>query len=120
ACVTCAERSVGATPAARFSVNEPGITEMRPGNYAYFDRTQVALGSASWADCALPVLARARHPPARDRVRLDSGSKTRTNDGARGFTSMPGHGAVLHDLAGSEPDPSLLVERLSEGHATGV
>ena len=31
---------------------------------------------------------------------------------------MPGHGAVLRDLAGSEPDPSLLVERLSEEHAT--
>jgi D-serine deaminase-like pyridoxal phosphate-dependent protein len=116
--VSCDEISVGATPTARFSVNEPGITEMRPGNYAYFDRTQVALGSASWADCALTVLARVVSRPARDRVILDSGSKTLTNDGARGFTSMPGHGAVLHDVAGSEPDPSLLVERLSEEHAT--
>ena len=116
--VSCDEISVGATPTARFSVNEPGITEMRPGNYAYFDRTQVALGSASWGDCALTVLARVVSRPARDRVILDSGSKTLTNDGARGFTSMPGHGAVLRDLAGSEPDPSLLVERLSEEHAT--
>jgi D-serine deaminase-like pyridoxal phosphate-dependent protein len=116
--VPCEEISVGATPTARFSVEELGITEMRPGNYAYFDRTQVALGSAGWGDCALTVLARVVSRPARDRVILDSGSKTLTNDGARGFTAMPGYGAVLRDIAGAEPDPSLLIERLSEEHAT--
>ena len=114
----CDEISVGATPTARFSVEQPGITEMRPGNYAYFDRTQVALGAAQWSDCALTVLARVVSRPARDRVILDSGSKTLTNDGARGFTPMPGYGAVLEDVAGAAPDPSLLVERLSEEHAT--
>jgi D-serine deaminase-like pyridoxal phosphate-dependent protein len=116
--VTCDEISVGATPTARFSVEERGITEMRPGNYAYFDRTQVALGAAAWTDCALTVLARVVSRPARDRVILDSGSKTLTNDGARGFTSMPGYGAILRDIAAGEPEPSLLVERLSEEHAT--
>ena len=34
-----------------------GVTELRPGNYVYFDRTQVALGAASLDDCALTVLA---------------------------------------------------------------
>ena len=34
-----------------------GVTELRPGNYVYFDRTQVALGAAALADCALTVLA---------------------------------------------------------------
>jgi D-serine deaminase-like pyridoxal phosphate-dependent protein len=37
------EISVGATPTVRHSVKERGVTELRPGNYAYFDRTQVAL-----------------------------------------------------------------------------
>jgi D-serine deaminase-like pyridoxal phosphate-dependent protein len=114
----CNEISVGATPTARFSVEQQGITEMRPGNYAYFDRTQVALGSAAWDDCALTVLARVVSRPARDRVILDSGSKTLTNDGARGFIGTPGYGAILRDISGAEPDPSLLVERLSEEHAT--
>ena len=36
---------------------QPGVTELRPGNYVYFDRTQVALGAASLDDCALTVLA---------------------------------------------------------------
>jgi D-serine deaminase-like pyridoxal phosphate-dependent protein len=116
--VPCPELSVGATPTARFSVKQEGVTELRPGNYAYYDRTQVALGAAAWEDCALTVLARVVSRPARDRVILDSGSKTLTNDGARGFINTPGHGAVLRDISAAEPDTSLLIERLSEEHAT--
>ena len=113
------EISVGATPTARFSLLEDGITEIRPGNYIYYDRTQVALGAASWDDCALTVLARVVTKPAPDRIILDSGSKTLTNDLARGITAMPGHGSVLAAIDGvQEPDDTLLVERLSEEHAT--
>jgi D-serine deaminase-like pyridoxal phosphate-dependent protein len=110
------EISVGATPTARFSVQQAGITEMRPGNYVYYDRTQVGLGSATWDDCALTVLARVVSTPAPDRVILDSGSKTLTNDLARGMSA--GYGAVCVDLDSRIPDDSLLVERLSEEHAT--
>ena len=116
--VPCPEISVGATPTARFSLQQEGITELRPGNYAYFDRTQVALGAAAWDDCALTVLARVVSRPAHDRVILDSGSKTLTNDGARGFINTPGYGAVLRGIDTADPDTSLLVERLSEEHAT--
>jgi D-serine deaminase-like pyridoxal phosphate-dependent protein len=116
--VRCEELSVGSTPTARFSAREKGLTEIRPGNYAYFDRTQVGVGAATWSDCALTVLARVVSRPAHDRIIFDSGSKTLTNDGAPGFTPFEGHGAVLKDVYGSEPDPSLIVERLSEEHAT--
>lgn len=116
--VRCDEISVGATPTARFSVRQDGITEIRPGNYAYFDRTQVSLGAATWDDCALTVLARVVSRPARDRIILDSGSKTLTNDGARGFLNTEGYGAVLRGVDTAEPDTSLLIERLSEEHAT--
>ncbi len=115
---TIEEISVGATPTARFSCALLDITEMRPGNYVYFDRTQVALGAASVEDCALTVLARVVSKPAADRIILDSGSKTLTNDGARGFTPQPGHGAVLEDLESHVADTSLVLERLSEEHAT--
>jgi D-serine deaminase-like pyridoxal phosphate-dependent protein len=90
---------------------------MRPGNYVYFDRTQVGLGAAAWEDCALTVLARVVSRPAADRVILDSGSKTLTNDLARGFTAMPGYGAVMKALHAAAPDERLVVERLSEEHA---
>ena len=110
--------SVGATPTARFSVNAPGLTELRPGNYIFFDRTQVALGAAAWGDCALTVLARVVTKHGADRLILDCGSKTLSNDQARGFESVPGYGAVLQSIDGDAPDESLLIERLSEEHAT--
>jgi D-serine deaminase-like pyridoxal phosphate-dependent protein len=105
------ELSAGATPTARFSLQQDGLTEYRAGNYVYFDRTQVELGAAALDDCALTVLSRVVSKPARDRVILDAGSKTLSSDGARGFRPTPGYGIVLDHA-------DLLVERLSEEHAT--
>jgi D-serine deaminase-like pyridoxal phosphate-dependent protein len=105
------ELSAGATPTARFSLQQAGLTEYRPGNFVYFDRTQVGLGAATLDDCALTVLTRVVSKPARDRVILDAGSKTLSSDGARGFQPAAGYGIVLeHD--------GLVIERLSEEHAT--
>ena len=111
--VECAEISVGSTPTARFSVKENGLTELRPGNYAYFDRTQVGLGAATFDDCALTVLARVvtTHP---GRLILDCGSKTLSSDLTRGAA---GHGVVLRSIDTAVPDESLVIERLSEEHA---
>jgi D-serine deaminase-like pyridoxal phosphate-dependent protein len=112
------EVSVGATPPIRYSLEQDGITEVRSGNYIYFDRTQVSLGAASWDDCALTVLARVVSKPAGDRVILDSGSKTLTNDLARGFSPSPGYGAVLQSITGEQKqNEDLIAERLSEEHA---
>jgi len=111
------EISVGATPSARFSLQQEGLTEIRPGNYIYYDRTQVGLGAADWTDCALTVLTRVVSTPASDRIILDSGSKTLTNDLARGFAAAPGYGVVFAGLDAQAPDAALIVERLSEEHA---
>lgn len=112
------EVSVGATPTARYSLQQEGLTELRPGNYIYYDRTQVALGAARWDDCALTVLARVVAKPSADRIILDSGSKTLTNDLARGFAPVPGYGAVLMSVEEVQsPDDDLVIERLSEEHA---
>jgi len=110
------EISVGATPTLRYSAQQPGVTELRPGNYVYFDRTQVALGAATLADCALTVLATVVSAPAADRIILDCGSKTLTNDLARGIAKAAGFGAVLRD--DGIADDTLNIERLSEEHAT--
>jgi len=118
------EVSAGATPPARLSMQQKAFTEYRPGNYVYFDRTQVALGAASHDDCALTVLATVVSKPDKHRIVLDSGSKTLTNDGARGFTPAPGHGTVLRLASGQglsgeyTIDHDLVIERLSEEHAT--
>jgi D-serine deaminase-like pyridoxal phosphate-dependent protein len=113
------EMSVGATPTLRFSAGQPGLTELRPGNYVYFDRTQVSLGAAALDDCALTVLATVvtKHD---GRLILDCGSKTLTNDQARGITPAGGYGAVLIEDRESPRriDETLVIERLSEEHAT--
>ena len=111
------EISVGATPTLRYSLEQQGITELRPGNYVYFDRTQRSLGAASLEDCAMTVLARVVSRPAVDRLVLDCGSKTLTTDPARGFGPTPGYGVVLGPDGGTI-DETLLIERLSEEHAT--
>lgn len=116
------EISVGATPTLRFSAGQQGVTELRPGNYVYFDRTQVALGAASLDDCALTVLATVVSKHA-GRIVLDCGSKTLTNDQARGIAPAAGYGAVLAGESDAldyarEIDETLTIERLSEEHAT--
>jgi D-serine deaminase-like pyridoxal phosphate-dependent protein len=115
--VTIDEISVGSTPTARFSLDQDGLTELRPGNYVYFDRTQVDLGAATLADCALTVIATVVSKPAPDRIILDCGSKTLSSDVARGAGSPTGYGTVFADLGGSRLDEDLLIERLSEEHA---
>src|SRR5205823_4303879 len=112
--ITLDEISVGATPTLRFSATQSGITELRPGNYVYFDRTQMTLGSASLEDCALTVLATVVSKPSADRMILDCGSKTLSSDLA---PHVPGYGVVL-TRDGSAVDDGLSIDRLSEEHAT--
>jgi D-serine deaminase-like pyridoxal phosphate-dependent protein len=109
------EISVGATPTARFSLDQPGLTELRPGNYVYFDRTQVTLGSARLEDCAMTVVATVVSKPAADRIILDCGSKTLTVD--PGKPGLSGFGLVFEGDQAIRIDDSLAIERLSEEHA---
>src|SRR5262245_46549623 len=110
------EISVGGTPLSRFIADQKGATEMRPGNYVFFDRMQVGLQSAALDDCALAVVSTVVSRPARDRVIFDAGSKTLTSDGARGFAAQPGHGLVYPSVNAALPDPSIVIERLNEEH----
>ena len=49
--------SVGSTPAASRARSLEGVDEIRPGNYALYDRTQAALGSCGIEDVAVTVAA---------------------------------------------------------------
>jgi D-serine deaminase-like pyridoxal phosphate-dependent protein len=64
------------------------------------------------------VLSRVVSRPAPDRLILDAGSKTLTTDVARGAGDVSGFGVVLESLESAQPDHGLLIERLSEEHAT--
>jgi len=49
--------STGSTPTMAHVERLDGVTEVRPGNYALYDYTQVALGACAASDCAATVLA---------------------------------------------------------------
>ena len=107
--LTCEVVSVGSTPTARYAGAVPGVTEFRPGNYVFYDRMQVALGSAQAEDCALTVLARVISRPDPRRVVVDAGSKTFALDrGAHGTDALAGFGEARAQ--------HLILERLSEEH----
>ena len=78
---------------------------MRPGNYVFYDATQVALGLVGEERCALSVAATvmARHG---DRTVLDCGSKTLSSDALR--PRPGGHGWIVGRRS--------RIEKLSEEH----
>lgn len=102
----CAEISVGSTPTAYAADACAGATEMRPGTYVFHDASSLRIGLVSEAECALTVLATVVGRPAPDRVILDAGSKTLTQDGSGGGRPM-GH-IVGH--------PDWTIARLTEEH----
>src|SRR5215211_7962390 len=107
--------SVGSTPTATHYDHLEGVDEARPGNYIFFDAFQATLGSCSFADCALTVLAAVVHrDPARRRVVLDAGAIALSKDrGPAEFDPACGFGRVL-DLEGK--DLGLRVESVSQEH----
>jgi D-serine deaminase-like pyridoxal phosphate-dependent protein len=101
-------RSVGSTPTAHAMRSGEHITEIRPGNYVFYDATQVALGVVPLERCSLSILATVTSRPAPDRLILDSGSKALAAE--RLSTLTPGFGAV-------QGHPELRVDRLYEEQA---
>lgn len=67
--------SVGCSPSTPYAAGVGGVTEVRPGVYAFNDRKQVSVGAATLEDCALTVLATVVSRPRPDRVVLDAGIK---------------------------------------------
>ena len=99
------EISVGSTPGAALMAKEEGITELRPGNYVFYDSMQIGLG-ASIDDCALTVLATVISRPDESTAILDSGSKTLSGDKASEGSK---HGIVVDD-------PAMVFDWCSEEH----
>ena len=109
--------SVGSTPTVRHSAQIDGVTEIRPGNYVFYDAMQIGLGSAELAQCSLSVLATVVSRPAPQRAILDSGSKTLALDkGAHGTEIVKGFGIICDPLDTAQPMPELTLARLSEEH----
>jgi D-serine deaminase-like pyridoxal phosphate-dependent protein len=114
--------SIGSTPTITSVDHLDGIDEVRPGNYIFFDAFQATLGSCSFDDCALTVLAavvhRARGEGDRRKVIIDAGAIALSKDrGPVGLNPDCGYGKVL-DLAGK--DLNLTVSEMSQEHGVVI
>ena len=100
--------SSGSTPGARYTLEVDGITEIRPGNYVFYDTMQVALGTTDLDHCALSVVTTVVSHQESGRAVIDAGAKALALDKGLGIAAR-GHGWVMGY-------PGIVVEKLSEEH----
>ncbi len=107
--VEISEISIGATPSVIYYNDLDTITELRVGNYIFYDMIQVALGSAGIENCALSVLSQVISIPAKNRAVIDAGSKALgTEKGVHSYQLTKGFGFIYYKKAE--------ITRLSEEH----
>lgn len=94
----CEVVSVGSTPSALLIDKAEGVTELRPGNYVFYDRTQLKLGACTEDQIAASVLATVVSRPAPDRAIVDAGNKTMCTDNAADFNNTIGSVVGYPDL----------------------
>lgn len=107
--------SVGSTPTMSLVDHLNGIDEIRPGNYIFFDNYQATLGSCSFDDPALTVLAAVIHKDvSKNKLVIDAGGIALSKDrGPVGLDPSCGYGRVL-DVEGNET--GLRVTGMSQEH----
>jgi D-serine deaminase-like pyridoxal phosphate-dependent protein len=87
--------SSGATPSIHEVLDIDGLTEVRPGNYVFYDAMQHHLGVNAEERCALTVLTTVVSRADSERGIVDAGAKALTLDrGAHGNEIMEGYGRV--------------------------
>jgi D-serine deaminase-like pyridoxal phosphate-dependent protein len=103
--------SLGSSASVRNVIPTPGVTQVRPGIYAFNDLGQVAQGTASLSTCAARVLATVIDQPAVDRVCIDAGSKALSHDQLPALPTVryPGYGQLIGH-------PGWELHQLSEHH----
>lgn len=109
--------SVGSTPAMSVVDDLSGIDEARPGNYAFYDFTQVRLGSCEVGDCALTVLASVISSPAGgEHSVVDAGALALSRDPGPELPGTATMGEVYADYRGARLDPKVRISSLSQEH----
>lgn len=109
--------SVGSTPAMSVVENLKGITEARPGNYVFYDFTQVQLGACHVRDCAVTVLTSviSSQPGARHSV-VDAGALALSKDSGRGDAARPTMGEIYADYSQGVLTSEVHLTSLSQEH----
>jgi len=105
--------SVGSTPAMSVVESLAGVTEARPGNYVFYDFTQVALGSCAVRDCGVTVLASVVSSRAGQSI-VDAGALALSKDAGPAGRETLGEIFADYDAGTLEPDARLV--SLSQEH----
>jgi D-serine deaminase-like pyridoxal phosphate-dependent protein len=110
------EVSIGSTPTLSVADDLTGVTEVRPGNYVFFDAFQAAIGSCALADAAFTVLTTVIGSyPDRRRLVVDAGALALSKDpGARHVDARAGFGVLLTERG--EQLTGLRLAALSQEH----
>jgi len=114
--------SIGSTPSMMVIENLAGITEVRPGNYCFFDRTMIDLGVCGPEDCAVSVLASViSHQPGTSHFVIDAGALALSKDvGASPPRGNGAMGALFEDYEKKRIDRGLVLKTLSQEHGKVV
>lgn len=110
--------SIGSTPSMVVINNLDGVTEVRPGNYCFFDQTMVALGVCRVADCAVTVLASViSHQKGSSHFLTDAGALALSKDGGPGHVAHEtGMGGIYEDYHLARLNPHIHLRTLSQEH----
>jgi D-serine deaminase-like pyridoxal phosphate-dependent protein len=103
--------SVGSTSTSASAATVPGVTEIRPGTYVFYDAMQEKYGCCTEEECAATVKVTIISKPTKNRAIIDGGSKTFATDVQpnqppiflKGFGKVVGH-------------PNITLERVTEEH----
>jgi len=109
--------SIGSTPTIALADDiMEGITEVRPGNYVFYDYYQIALGSCQKSDCALTVIAKVISK-SDDYFVIDAGATALSKDlGPTHIDKETGYGKIYADYDNHEFDNNLHFYSLSQEH----
>lgn len=114
--IEVAEVSTGSTPTMAHVARLDGVTEVRPGNYALYDYTQVALDACSPADCAATVLATVvSSSRARGRSIVDAGALALSKDSGPAH-ARPSFGRLYEDYRSGTLRHNARLISLSQEH----
>lgn len=109
--------SVGSTPAMQVIDHLNGVTEARPGNYAFYDYTQVLLGSCAVRDCAVTVLATVISSQSNaGHAICDAGALALSKDIGREDAPHSTMGEVFADYPGGRLHNELRLTSVSQEH----
>lgn len=99
--ITVPEVSIGSTPTLSVAQSLEGITEVRPGNYVFYDVHQARIGSCSLDDVAFSVLVTVIGAyPDRGTVVIDAGALALSKDPGPTHVDPGGGYGVVADVAG--------------------